>query len=123
MSSAGRAVTAAILAGLFGAAWVALLYAWHPDFVVDFDRDYPRNSPGSTRPSAIAASDLTFAWTSADAVVRLPGLDRRVEWTLDVRVRAARPSLPDNPDLTILVDGIASNGAGRRRAISGSCTC
>jgi len=37
----------------------------------------------------------------------LPGLDRRLPWTLDLRVRGARPSLPDNPDLTIAVDGAA----------------
>ncbi len=105
MSSVGRAVAAAILAGLFGAAWVALLYAWHPAILVDFDRDLPRNVGGVYAPERDRASALTFAWTSADAVLRLPGLDRRVAWTLDIRVRGARPSLPDNPLLTIVVDG------------------
>lgn len=44
MKSAGRAFAAAILAALFGAAWVALLYAWHPALVIAFDRDLPRNA-------------------------------------------------------------------------------
>ena len=105
MKSAGRAVAAAVLAALFGAAWVALLYAWHPGLVVEFDRDLPRNLTGVYSPERDRAADLTFAWTAGDAVLRLPGLDRRLPWTLDLRVRGARPSLPDNPDLTIAVDG------------------
>lgn len=105
MKTAGRAIAAAMLAGLFGAAWVALFYAWHPALVVEFDRDLPRNVSGVHPPERDRASDLTFAWTAADAVLRLPGLDRRVPWTLDLRVRGARPSPPDNPFLTVIVDG------------------
>jgi hypothetical protein len=105
MKAAGRAIAAAVLAGLFGAAWVALFYAWHPAIVVEFDRDLPRNVSGVHPPERDRASGLTFAWTSSDALIRLPGLDRRVPWTLDVRVRGARPSPPDNPYLMIVVDG------------------
>ena len=105
MRSAGRAIAAAILAGLFGAAWVALFYAWHPALAVEFDRDLPRNLTGVYPPERDRASGLTFAWTSSDATLRLPGLDRRVPWTLDLRVRGGRPALSDNPELTIVVDG------------------
>jgi len=105
MKAAGRAIAAAALAGLFGAVWVALFYAWHGAIVVEFDRDLPRNVSGIHPPERDRAADLTFAWTSSDALIRLPGLDRRVPWTLDLRVRGARPSLPDNPYLTIVVDG------------------
>lgn len=105
MRSAGRAIAAAALAGLIGAAWAALFYAWHPAVVMEFDRDLPRNVSGIHPPERDRASGLTFAWTSADALIRLPGVDRRVPWTLDVRVRGARPSPPDNPSLTIVVDG------------------
>ena len=35
----GRAVAAAVLAALLGAASVALFYAWHPALTVEFDRD------------------------------------------------------------------------------------
>jgi hypothetical protein len=73
--------------------------------VIEFDRDLPRNLTGVYSPERDRAADLTFAWTAGDAVLRLPGLDRRLAWTLDLRVRGARPSLPDNPDLTIAVDG------------------
>ncbi|HEX6465335.1 MAG TPA: hypothetical protein VFZ98_12810, partial [Vicinamibacterales bacterium] len=106
MRSAGRALAAALLGALFGAAWVALIYAWHPAVAIDFDRDLPRNVTGVYPAERDRDADLTFAWTAADAVLRLPGLDRRVPWTLELRVRGARPSLPDNPDLAIVFDGV-----------------
>jgi len=105
MRGAGRALAAAILAGLFGAAWVSLFYAWQPDVNIEFDRDLPRNLTGVYPPERDRAANLTFAWTGADAVLRLPGLDRRLPWMLNIRVRGARPILPDNPDLTVIVDG------------------
>jgi hypothetical protein len=105
MRAAGRALAAAILAALFGAAWLAVFYAWHPALVIEFDRDFPRALTGVYAPERDRATDLTFAWTSADAILRLPGLDRRVPWTLDLRVRGARASPPDNPYLTVIVDG------------------
>lgn len=105
MRAAGRALAAAILAGLFGAAWLAVFYAWHPAFVVEFDRDFPRALTGVYAPERDRASGLTFAWTSADAILRLPGLDRRVPWTLDLRVRGARAAPLENPYLTVIVDG------------------
>ena len=104
MNAAGRAIAAAVLAGLIGAAWAALFYAWHPAIVVKFDRDLPRNVSGIHPPERDPAG-RTFAWTTSDALIRLPGLDRRVPWTLDVRVRGARALPADNPALTIVVDG------------------
>lgn len=89
MKSAGRALAAALLAALFGAAWVALIYAWHPAVVIDFDRELPQNVSGVYPPERDRRANLSFAWTGADAVLRLPGLDRRVPWTLDLRVRGA----------------------------------
>ena len=41
MKSAGRAIAAAALAGLIGAVWVALFYAWHPAIVVEFINTAP----------------------------------------------------------------------------------
>lgn len=107
VNSIGRAAATALLGALVGAAWAALLYAWHPAFVIEFDRDSPRNVSGIYGPEREAASGLTFAWTSDDAMVRLPGLDRRVEWTLTLRVRGGRVPPATNPVVTVLVDGAA----------------
>ena len=61
-----------------------------PRSAIEFDRDLPRNVSGVYPPERDDASGLTFAWTGADAVVRLPGLDRGKNWTLDLRVRGGR---------------------------------
>ena len=102
----GRAFAAAMLAALLGGAWVALFYAWHPALTIEFDRDLPRNVSGVYSPERDDASGLTFAWTGADVVLRLPGLDRGKSWTLDLRVRGGRPLPADNPDLIVLADGV-----------------
>jgi hypothetical protein len=102
----GRAVAAGLLAALLGGAWLALFYAWHPVFAVEFDRDLPRNVSGVYPPERDKATGLTFAWTGADVVLRLPGLDRGRSWTLDLRVRGGRPSPGDNPEITVLADGV-----------------
>src|SRR5688500_16107652 len=99
-----RAAAAALLAGLLGAAWIALLYAWHPAVQIEFDRDLPRNVSGIYGVERDEAAALTFAWTGADAVLRLPGLDRGGPWTVDLRVRGGRREA--NPALTILADGV-----------------
>jgi hypothetical protein len=101
----GRALAAALFAALLGAAGVAMFYAWHPALTVELDRDPPRLLSGVYSPERDEASGLTFAWTGADVVLRLPGLDRGRNWTLDLRVRGARPLPSDNPDLTIVADG------------------
>jgi hypothetical protein len=101
----GRAAAAAILAALLGAAWVALFYAWHPALVIELDRDLPRNVSGLYPVERDDASGLTFAWMGDEAVLRLPGLDRGVGWTLDLRMRGGRPA-DDNPDVAVVVDGV-----------------
>jgi hypothetical protein len=106
MSAVGRAAAAAILGALVGAAWAALFYAWHPVFTIEFDRDLPRNVSGIYGPERDDATAMTFAWTSADAVVRLPGLDRRVPWTLTVRARGGRVAPATNPSLIVAADGV-----------------
>ena len=46
---------------------------------------------------------MTFAWTGEQVTLRLPGLDRRVDWTLDAAACAARAaSAADNPALDVL---------------------
>lgn len=102
----GRAVATALLAALLGAAWVALFYAWHPALSVEFDRDLPKNLSGVYPPERDEASGLTFAWAGPDTVLRLPGLDRDRSWTLDLRIRGGRPNPGDNPEVTVLADGL-----------------
>ena len=102
----GRAAAAAILAALFGAAWAALLYAWRPALAIDFDRDLPRNVSGVYPAERDEAANLTFAWTGPEVTLRLPGLDRRTTWTLDLRVRGARSVASENPALAIVADGL-----------------
>ncbi|HET7696465.1 MAG TPA: hypothetical protein VFK57_12200 [Vicinamibacterales bacterium] len=99
-----KAAVTALISGLLGAAWVAVLYAWHPALRIEFDRDLPRNVSGIYGPERDEATRLTFAWTGADAVVRLPGLDRTGPWIADVRVRGARAG--NNPTLAVLADGV-----------------
>jgi len=103
----GRAAAAAVLAALFGAVWSALLYAWRPAITIEFDRDYPKNLTGIYPPERDEPTGLTFAWTGPDVTLRLPGLDRRADWTLDLRVRGARAIEAENPDLVVTADGLA----------------
>src|SRR4051812_759928 len=107
MKGLGRAAAAALLGALAAAAWSAVLYAWHPAFSIEFDRDLPRNVSGVYGPERDPENGRTFAWTGEDAVVRLPGLDRRVDWTLSLRVRGGRVPPAINPAITVLVDGTA----------------
>ena len=101
----GRAIAAGVLAALFGAAAVSLFYAWHSALTIEFDRDLPRNVTGFYPPERDNASGLTFAWTAGDAALRLPGLDRHVPWTLDLRIRGGHAA-DVNPEVTILADGL-----------------
>ena len=101
----GRAVAAGMLAALFGAAAVSLFYAWRPALTIEFDRDLPRNVTGIYPPEHDEASGLTFAWTAGDTALRLPGLDRHVPWTLDLRIRGGHAA-DVNPEVTILADGL-----------------
>ena len=106
---AAKAAVAAMIAGLLGAAWIALLYAWHPAIRIEFDRDLPRNVSGIYGVERDNASGLTFAWTGADAVLRLPGLDRNGIWIVDVRVRGGRAEA--NPAISVMADGVVIGGS------------
>lgn len=106
MRAAGRAIAAAVLGGL--AALVALSgwYGWHPALTTDFAVTLPGVVSGVYPSERVESSGLTFAWTSEVMTVRLPGLDRRVPWTLALRVRGPRPGAAANPDMTFFADGV-----------------
>lgn len=102
----GRALAAAVLAAPLGAAFTALFYAWHPALGIEFDRDPPRLVSGMYSAERDERAALTFAWSGPDVALRIPGLDRRLDWRLELRVRGARPVVADNPDISIFADGL-----------------
>jgi hypothetical protein len=102
-----RAAAAALLAALSSALWLSLFYAAGGGPRTDFDIDPPRVITGVHPAERDRATGLTFAWTGPEAGLRLPGLDRRVPWTVTIRVRGARPDPSSDPSLTFYVDGVA----------------
>lgn len=104
--SLARAVACGALAAFLGSALLALFYGLDSTLTIEFDRELPRLVGGVYPPERDEATGLTFAWSGPEVVLRLPGLDRRVDWTLDARVRGARPVVADNPTLAVFSDGI-----------------
>lgn len=103
----GRALAAGVLGGMAGALFLALFYVASPALRIEFDRDLPRLLVrGVHPPERDPASGLTFVWTQADMALRLPGLDRSVEWVMDLRLRAGRADADDLPDLAFHADGV-----------------
>ena len=101
-----RAAAAALLGALASAAWLALFYTSAGGFRVDFAVDPPSAMTGFYRAERDDATGLTFAWTGEEGGLRLPGLDRRVDWMLLVRVRGANPAASSHPLLTFFVEGL-----------------
>jgi hypothetical protein len=101
-----RAAAAAVVASLAAAVWLALFYATNGGLHIEFAVDPPRPTSGFYGSERDDASGLTFAWTGAEAALRLPGLDRRHPWALTMRARTARPQLRENPTIAFFVDGV-----------------
>lgn len=101
----GRALLCGVLAALLAAALLALMYTSRPALVLEFDRDLPRLVNGVYPPERDVATGLTFAWTSGEMGIRIPGFDRRTEWTLDLRLRGGRAD-GRNPELSFFADGV-----------------
>jgi hypothetical protein len=100
------AVWAALLAGLASVVMLTAASLFFPTLRIDFALDPPRFVSGVYPAERDEATGLTFAWTGPDAAIRLPGLDRRVAWTVEVRLRAARQNPEDNPIVVFFVDGV-----------------
>lgn len=100
-----RAALCGVLAACLAAATLAFIYARWPALVLEFDRDLPRQVTGVYPIERDNQTGLTYAWTGVEMGVRAPGLDRRVAWTLDVRLRAARPD-GRAPEVAFFADGI-----------------
>jgi hypothetical protein len=99
-----RALGVAALGALAGAIGVVVAFTLHPAIALEMDRDLPRIVSGIYPPER--DRDLTFAWTSGKAEVRLRGLDRRTPWTCSVTYRGGR-AVPPQPVVTLAIDGIA----------------
>jgi len=102
----GRALAAAVLAGLLGAAFMAFWFVVHPRLDIGFETDPPRLLGGIYPAERDPATGLTFAWSGQELALRIPGLDRSVDWTLELRVRGARQAAGDNPTLSFFGDGV-----------------
>jgi hypothetical protein len=102
----GRALGAALLGGLLGAALLILFSVVSPVLSIEFGGSPPRLVRGIYPPERDDASGLTFAWTREEMALRFPGLDRSVEWVLDLRLRASRPDPRTNPELAFYADGL-----------------
>lgn len=106
-----RAAAAALIGALAAAVWLGVFYAIAGGPRIDFTIDPPRLVSGFHGAERDDRTGLTFAWTGPEAGVRLPGLDRRVPWTLSVRARGGRADAAANPTLTFYVDGVQVNSA------------
>ena len=106
MGPIGRLLALAGLGAALGAATLAIFFAGGATILIPFDTDPPRLVSGLFPAERDDLTELTFAWTGPDMTIRLPGLDRRREWTMDVRARAARPDPAGNPLLVFYADGV-----------------
>ena len=101
-----RAAAAALLGAMIAAVWLTIFYTAAGPLRVDFG---VRPPPGTVRgfygTERDAAAGVTFAWTGREAGLTLPGLDRRMPWTLTLRARSLRAG-SDAPTLTFYVDGV-----------------
>jgi hypothetical protein len=104
MGSLPRAVAAALLGAVAGAACLVVVAAWHPAVTFEMDRTMPSYVTGFY--PLEREGPRTFAWTGEHAEVLLAGADRRVPWTCEVTFRGARPSDVVQPDLSVAVDGL-----------------
>lgn len=104
--AAGRAIAAAIIGALAATLFTTLLYVRNPRLQIDFGISPPRIVSGIHPDERDDAAGITFAWTGEDAAIRLPGLDRRSDWILSLRVRGARSGSTANPDIAISADGV-----------------
>ncbi len=105
MTRAHTIAVSTVLGALAGAAALVLACAAQPVIVLDMDGELSTLARGFY-PVERAPGGLTFAWTTARAELRLPGLDRRAPWVAVVRLRGARPDPAQLPDVQLAADGV-----------------
>ena len=99
-----RRCSAPIAGGLLGPLALVAAVSMRPQLGLEMDRDVASVARGFYESER--AGDLTFAWTRNEAVVRLPGLDRRRPWSCTIRLRSGRPDPATLPDILVSVDGV-----------------
>ena len=95
----------ALLGALAGAGGLLIAYGVSPSLFAGLDESPPARLVTGLYPVERNPSGLTFAWTGETFAIRLPGIDRRTEWRLTVRLRGGRAGPATNPEVTFLVDG------------------
>ena len=91
------------MGGLAAALCVVAAYFLHPGLTFEMDRPLPAFITGMHGNERDPQG--TFAWTSGQVSVSIPGLDRQVPWSCTIRFRGARTAGTPQPTLTVVVDG------------------
>ena len=102
-----RAAILGCAGAVVGALCIVGAYSWHPALGFDMDRDPPRRVASGFYPVE-RANDLTFAWTSRRADIKLPGVNRSREWICAIRLRGARSDPTAQPTVDFAVDGLVA---------------
>jgi hypothetical protein len=99
-----RAIVAAIVGAMAGAAGTYGVHAWSPAFLTQLDTTPTTAIVRGLHPTEFESGGLSFAWTQDRVTLVFDGLDRSRTWTLLVRAKAGRgPGLP-LPTAAISVD-------------------
>lgn len=99
-----RALAAALLGALAGAACLVAAAGWHPTVAFEMEWGLPSYVTGFY--PLERDGDETFAWTGKQVAIALAEADRRVPWTCEMRFRGSRPSDDVQPELVAAVDGL-----------------
>jgi hypothetical protein len=100
-----RAIVAAMVGALAGAAGFYAAYGSRPGFVATLDNTPTAAVARGLHPTEFDADGVSFAWTEGRVTLLFEGLDRSRPWTLILRAKTGRgPGLP-LPSVTVGVDG------------------
>lgn len=101
-----RVVLYLIAGAIAGAGALLAAYAIRPGFALEMDGRVPSVLTGFH--DGERAGEETFAWSRRQATLRLPGLDRRGQWTCTIRLRGGRQDEATLPEVVFSVDGIVA---------------
>ncbi|MGE3841503.1 MAG: hypothetical protein AB7I50_07935 [Vicinamibacterales bacterium] len=97
-----RLMVGAVFGAVLAAGLLVAMYGRSSSFVLEMDRELPRLVRGVF--DVERNGPETFAWTGERATVSLPGIDRRIPWRCEARVRGARPPQFPLPTAYLQVD-------------------